>query len=106
VIHRPSQIGAFEFAVVAALRAKQLSRGCVPRIEAHHKVAVTAQLEVIAGKIARVAEGDPENSPNASPSTAPSSPQSPEPTMGLGVAPIEPVTVGVVGRTIARADES
>jgi len=57
VIYRPDRIGTFEFAVVAALRAEQLRRGCVPRVEAHHKFVVTAQLEVIAGKIARVAEG-------------------------------------------------
>jgi DNA-directed RNA polymerase subunit K/omega len=57
VIYRPSQIGAFEFAVVAGLRAEQLRRGCVPRVEGSHKFAVTAQLEVISGKVVRAVEG-------------------------------------------------
>jgi DNA-directed RNA polymerase subunit K/omega len=58
VIYRPSWINAFEFAVVAARRAGQLRRGCVARVEGGHKLVVTAQLEVIAGKVVRVAEGD------------------------------------------------
>lgn len=57
MIYRPIQIGAFEFAVVAALRAEQLRRGCVPRVEGDHKFVVTAQLEVVAGKVVRAVEG-------------------------------------------------
>lgn len=53
---RSNQIGAFEFAVLASRRAEQLSRGCVPRVEGGHKVAVTAQLEVMAGKVVRAVE--------------------------------------------------
>jgi hypothetical protein len=51
VIHRPDGIGAFQFAVLASLRAAQLCRGCVPRIEAGHCVAVTAQMEVAGGTV-------------------------------------------------------
>jgi DNA-directed RNA polymerase subunit K/omega len=46
VVRRPTDIGAFHFAVVAALRAAQLTRGCLPRVDGLHKVAVTAQMEV------------------------------------------------------------
>jgi len=52
VINRPNDIGAFKFAVLASLRAAQLCRGCLPRIEGHHSVATTAQMEVAAGAIA------------------------------------------------------
>ncbi len=66
MIYRPSQIGTFEFAVVAALRAEQLRRGCVPRVEGYHKFVVTAQQEeVIAGKVVRAVEGAVQDLPNA-----------------------------------------
>jgi len=54
VIHRPTHIGAFQFVVVASLRAAQLTRGCIPRVDGLHKVTVTAQLEVSEGRIAAV----------------------------------------------------
>jgi len=54
VVHRPSGSGAFEFVVVSGLRAAQLMRGSRPRVEGSHKVITTAQLEVAAGKVARV----------------------------------------------------
>ena len=54
MIHRPSESGAFEFVVVSGLRAAQLMRGCIPKIEGVHKVIMTAQLEVAAGKVARM----------------------------------------------------
>ena len=54
MIHRPYEFGAFEFAVVCGLRAAQLTRGCIPRVEeGTHKKTVIAQLEVAAGKVAR-----------------------------------------------------
>ena len=52
---RPPQMGAFEFAVVAALRAAQLARGCRPRVDGDHTTAVMARLEVAGGKVARIA---------------------------------------------------
>jgi DNA-directed RNA polymerase subunit K/omega len=54
VVHRPSESSAFEFVVVSGLRAAQLMRGSRPRVEGSHKVTTTAQLEVAAGKVARV----------------------------------------------------
>jgi DNA-directed RNA polymerase subunit K/omega len=59
VIRRPLSIGAFEFAVLAGLRAGQLSRGCVPRVPVSDKIAVTAQTEVAQFKIVRLVEADP-----------------------------------------------
>ena len=54
MVHRPSESSAFEFVVVSGLRAAQLMRGSRPRVEGSHKVITTAQLEVAAGKVARV----------------------------------------------------
>ncbi len=51
MINRPDGIGAFKFAVLASLRAAQLCRGCLPRIEGEHCVAVTAQMEVAGGAV-------------------------------------------------------
>jgi hypothetical protein len=53
MICRPPAIGSFEFVRIAALRAAQLSRGCRPRVEGDHTVAVFAQLEVAEGKVTR-----------------------------------------------------
>jgi len=50
-------MNAFEFAIVAGLRAKQLTRGCSPRVDRSAKVAVTAQHEVAERKVQR--EGAP-----------------------------------------------
>lgn len=54
MIQRPTHIGAFQFVVVASLRAAQLTRGCLPRVDGLHKVTVTAQLEVSEGRITAV----------------------------------------------------
>ena len=54
MIQRPEGIGAFEFVVLATLRAAQLMRGCIPKVEGVHKAAVTAQAEVAAGKIMNI----------------------------------------------------
>jgi len=51
VVHRPSNIGAFEFAVLASLRAAQLCRGCVARVDGDHTIAVMAQMEVAGGAL-------------------------------------------------------
>jgi hypothetical protein len=45
---------AFEFAVVSALRAAQLMRGCTPRVAAEYRPTITAQLEVATGAVARL----------------------------------------------------
>jgi len=59
VVQRPIVSNAFEFAVLASLRAAQLARGCTPRVPCADKVTVTAQMEVAAGKIARDRTIDP-----------------------------------------------
>ncbi len=59
MIRRPLSIGAFEFAVLAGLRAGQLSRGCVPRVPASDKIAVTAQTEVAQFRVVRLVVDDP-----------------------------------------------
>jgi len=53
MIRRPPRLNAFEFAVLAGLRAAQLQRGCFPRVAPSDKVAVTAQQEVAEGKVVR-----------------------------------------------------
>ena len=54
-VKRPSELGVFEFCCLAALRARQLGRGCLPKVDGEHKLAVTALLEVQTGKVVRVA---------------------------------------------------
>ena len=50
-MRRPDGFGAFQFAVLAGLRAKQLAHGCAPRVKAAHSIASTAQLEVAERKV-------------------------------------------------------
>jgi len=61
MVRRPRDMNAFEFAVVAGLRAAQLQRGCTPRVERAEKHAITAQHEVAQRKISRDA-ADPQRS--------------------------------------------
>jgi RNA polymerase Rpb6 len=51
VIHRPSGMGAFQFVVLATLRAAQLMQGCRPRVDGVHKATIIAQFEVAEGKV-------------------------------------------------------
>ena len=44
----------FEFVVVAGERAKQLQRGCTPRVEGSDKTARLAMKEVKLGKVEKV----------------------------------------------------
>jgi DNA-directed RNA polymerase subunit K/omega len=53
VVQRPTALNAFEFAVLAGLRAGQLARGCTPRVQGADKVTITAQMEVAQGKVMR-----------------------------------------------------
>ena len=53
---RPVTSNAFEFVVVAGARAKQLLRGCTPKVTGSEKPARLAQKEVKEGKIAKVDE--------------------------------------------------
>ena len=59
MIHRPAEFSAFEFAVLSGLRAAQLVRGCIPRMEGPHKATMMAQLEVASGKVTRFVEPSP-----------------------------------------------
>jgi RNA polymerase Rpb6 len=54
MIQRPPGIGAFEFVVVATLRAAQLMRGCRRRVEGDHKPTIIAQMEVAEGKVVQM----------------------------------------------------
>jgi DNA-directed RNA polymerase subunit K/omega len=48
----PRTTGKFEFVVLATLRAAQLMRGCLPKIDTNgHKHTVVALLEVAGGEI-------------------------------------------------------
>jgi DNA-directed RNA polymerase subunit K/omega len=53
LVSRPSQFNAYEFVVIASLRAKQLLSGCVPRVEGDHTASTMAQMEVACGKVGR-----------------------------------------------------
>lgn len=44
---------SFEFVTIAALRARQLLEGCVPRVEGSAKPARRALQEVLAGAVSR-----------------------------------------------------
>jgi DNA-directed RNA polymerase omega subunit len=47
-------VNKFEFVVVAGERAKQLQRGCTPRVEGSDKTARLAMKEVKLGKVEKV----------------------------------------------------
>lgn len=50
----PLNQNRFEFATVAAQRAKQLQLGCVPKLDGSAKVARRAQQEVAKGLVQQV----------------------------------------------------
>jgi len=58
MVRPPPGLSAFEFVVLASLRAAQLTRGCTPRVEGTHKRVVIAQLEVSSGLVARAVSND------------------------------------------------
>ncbi len=53
MVQRPIEQNAFEFVVLASLRARQLARGCTPRVPGAEKITITAQMEVAQGKVVR-----------------------------------------------------
>lgn len=57
MVNRPAALNAFEFAVLSSLRAAQLMRGCLPRLDGTHKLTMMAQMEVAAGKVGRADPG-------------------------------------------------
>lgn len=54
IVNRSQLTNAFEFVVVASLRAKQLLQGSLPKLEPSVKPARTAQREVAAGLVWRL----------------------------------------------------
>ena len=54
-INRSPLSNAFEFVVIAALRTQQLQRGCIQRVLVAHKFTTLAQMEIVAGKVGRLA---------------------------------------------------
>ena len=54
--NRPTN--AFAFASIASARARQLQRGCVPKIEGSAKIARRAQQEVANGLVRQVEATD------------------------------------------------
>jgi DNA-directed RNA polymerase subunit K/omega len=53
MVNRPVHMNAYEFVVLAALRAQQLLAGCLPRLEGDHSAATMAQMEVAGGRVTR-----------------------------------------------------
>lgn len=58
MIARPPGVNAYEFVVVASLRAHQLMAGSVPRIHGEQKAITMAQMEVAEGHVSRVVQPD------------------------------------------------
>jgi DNA-directed RNA polymerase subunit K/omega len=52
-------MNAYEFVVMAGLRAQQLMQGCVSLVEGDHKPTVLALMEVSTGRIRRATEPAP-----------------------------------------------
>ena len=59
MVRRPIGFNVFEFVVISGLRAEQLARGCSPRVEGPHKIAVTAQMEVAERRVERIPSAAP-----------------------------------------------
>ena len=49
MVTRPTQLSAYEYVVVCALRAQQLLAGSTPRVEGEHSAPTMAQMEVAGG---------------------------------------------------------
>lgn len=63
MVKRPGGMNAFEFSVLAGLRAAQLARGCTPRVQGCAKLAVTAQHEIAEHKVVRCLTPEPGSQP-------------------------------------------
>ena len=67
MIFRSNRGSTFEFAVVASLRVKQLIRGAAPRVDGNHKPFITAQLEILAGKVRQLEDASTEEPSRCAP---------------------------------------
>ena len=54
MVDRNKVPNAFEFVIVAGARARQLLRGCTPRVSGSEKLVRLAQKEVREGKVEKV----------------------------------------------------
>ena len=61
MVNRPADLNRYEFIAVCALRAQQLLAGCTPRVDGDHRATTMAQMEVVAGRVTRVAGTEPES---------------------------------------------
>jgi DNA-directed RNA polymerase subunit K/omega len=57
MVSRPVHMNAYEFVVLASLRAQQLLAGCVARLEGDHSAPTMAQMEVAGGFVSRAELG-------------------------------------------------
>ena len=55
MINRSPLANSFEFVIIAALRTAQLQKGCTQRVLGTHKFTTLAQMEIVAGKVGRLA---------------------------------------------------
>jgi len=67
MVTRPANVNAYEFVVLASLRAKQLMAGSVRRIESDCKATTMAQMEVSRGLVARSPAGAADDAPAVQP---------------------------------------
>ena len=58
MINRSPLANSFEFVIIAALRTQQLQKGCIQRVLGAHKFTTLAQMEIVAGKVQRLASVD------------------------------------------------
>lgn len=58
MINRSPLANSFEFVIIAALRTQQLQKGCIQRVLGAHKFTTLAQMEIVAGKVERLASVD------------------------------------------------
>ena len=58
MINRSPLANSFEFVIIAALRTQQLQKGCIQRVLGAHKFTTLAQMEIVAGKVERLASID------------------------------------------------
>lgn len=60
MVNRPYDYNRYEFAVVSALRAKQLLAGSTQRVEGEHSASTMAQMEVAGGFVSRSGDDVPQ----------------------------------------------
>jgi DNA-directed RNA polymerase subunit K/omega len=69
-VRPPLASGTFHLVVVAAMRVKQLARGCVPRVAGNRPRTVLARIEVAEGRVVATNTSEP---PGYDPGAGPTS---------------------------------